>query len=122
VYVQPFPPTGAKYQISTDGGFSPLWSPDGKQLYYALTPVARTTRLVAVDIQTNPSFTFGKTNPLPIDEIVQSGARAYDVSPDGKYFVVTVPRNPVDAGKASSGQINVTLNWFEELRQRAPMK
>ncbi len=34
VYVQPFPPTGAKYQISTSGGRNALWSPDGKQLFY----------------------------------------------------------------------------------------
>src|SRR5262249_15508786 len=34
IYVQPFPPTGAKYQLSASGGFDPLWSPDGKELFY----------------------------------------------------------------------------------------
>src|SRR5207248_2726553 len=34
IFVQPFPPTGAKYQVSTNGGRSPLWSPDGTQIYY----------------------------------------------------------------------------------------
>ena len=34
VYVQPFPPTGAKWQISTDGGTEPKWSGDGRELYY----------------------------------------------------------------------------------------
>jgi hypothetical protein len=45
-----------------------------------------------VDIQTQPSFVSGKTTPLPIQGIVASGPRPYDITPDGKYFVVMFPK------------------------------
>ena len=122
VYVQPFPPTGAKYQISTGGGRNPLWSPNGKQLYYQPIKGAGLTRIVSVDVQTQPSFVFGKTTPLPIEGIVEIGPRAYDISPDGKYFVIMLPKAQPDTGKAPPEQINITLNWFEELKQRVPVK
>ena len=51
VYVQPFPPTGEKHLITRDGGSSPLWSPDGRQLFF-LRPAAATEQLVAVDVRT----------------------------------------------------------------------
>ena len=35
VYVQTFPATGAKWQLSSDGGMSPMWRRDGKELYFA---------------------------------------------------------------------------------------
>jgi hypothetical protein len=44
------------------------------------------------------------------------GPRGYDISPDGKYFVVKL-----DSDKSSPQQINITLNWFEELKQRVPV-
>ena len=121
VYVQPFPLTGAKYQISTSGGGDPLWSPDGKQLFY-LTPGGR--QIVSVDIQTQPSFAFGKATPLPIEGIISTGPRSYDITPDGKYFVVMLPKAQTDRDKAPPGQINITLtlNWFEELKQRVPVR
>src|SRR5262245_20324718 len=50
IFVQPFPPTGAKYQISTEGGTTPLWSPDGTQLYY----YGPNQRLIAVDVRAQP--------------------------------------------------------------------
>src|SRR5262245_11553537 len=51
IYVQPFPPTGAKYQITTTGGASPLWSPDGKQIFYiGITGPQR--QLSSVDVHT----------------------------------------------------------------------
>ena len=65
---------------------------------------------------------FGKTTPLPIDGILSFGSRAYDIAPDGKYFVVMLPKTPADQSKAPPDQINITLNWFEELKQRVPVK
>ena len=119
VYVQPFPLTGAKYQISTVGGSSgsPLWSPDGKQLFY-LRP--GTNQILAVDIQTQPSFLIGKTTPLPIQGFVQTGGRNYHITPDGKYFVALFPQSETSPEKPPPEQIYITLNWFEELKQRAP--
>ena len=76
---------------------------------------------MAVDIQTQRGFVFGKTTPLPIEGIITTGPRPYDVTPDGKYFVVMVPRSQAEAGTTIPDQINVTLNWFEDLKQRVPI-
>jgi eukaryotic-like serine/threonine-protein kinase len=117
VYVQPFPPTAAKYQISTSGAGNPLWSPDRKQLFY----LGPGRQIVAVDIQTQPSFLLGKTTLLPIEGIASTGPRPYDITPDGKYFVVLFPRSQAEVGKAPE-QINIVLNWFRELQERVPVK
>jgi len=62
VFVQPYPSTGAKYQITTDNGAAfPVWSPDGKQIFYAFPP-----QLFVVDVRTEPTFSFGKPTMLPI--------------------------------------------------------
>ncbi len=120
VFVQPFPPNGTKYQVTTSGGGSPLWSPDGKQIFYH-----NQKQMFAVNVQTQPTFVPGKTTPLPIQGIVippPPGPRPYDITPDGKYFVVMFPKTEAEGGKAPPEQLNITLNWFEELKQRVPIK
>ena len=78
VYVQAFPPTDSKYQISTEGGRDPVWSPDGKELFYLQS--GRTgMQVVTVDVQTQATFAALRTTPLPIEGIISVGARAYDV-------------------------------------------
>jgi eukaryotic-like serine/threonine-protein kinase len=123
VYVQPFPPNGSKFQVS-DGGRSPLWSPDGKQLFYLRAQGTGTAQIMSVDVQTQPSFVVVKTTPLPIEGIIgETGPRGYDITSDGKYFLVMIPKSRGDAGKPPApDQINVTLNWFEELKLRAPAR
>jgi len=117
VYVEPFPPTGEKHQITAGRGSSPLWSPDGKQLFYL-----RVGQIFAVDVQTQPSFSAGKTMALPIDRIANPGPRPYDITPNGKYFVAMIPKTETDAGNTPRDQINVILNWFTELQQHVPVK
>ena len=59
--------------------------------------------------------------PLPIKQIyLLAGPRAYDITLDGKDFVVELSQ--ADPGKAPPEQINVTLNWLEELKQRVPVR
>jgi Tol biopolymer transport system component len=120
VYVQPFPLTGAKYQVSTAGGDRPLWSPDGKQLFYVSTGAVR--QILAVDVQTQPNFVIGKTTPLPIQGLVETGPRNYDITPDGKYFVALFPQSQPSSDKPPPEQIYITLNWFEDLKQRVPVR
>src|SRR5262249_2447420 len=124
IFVQPFPPTGAQYQISTEGGRAPLWSPDAKRLVYNELD---TNRLLAVDVRTQPTFSFGKPTPLPIEGTVQpgpSGPRNYDMTPDGKQFIVVMPASTsqTSANRQSPSQINFVVNWLEELKQRVPVK
>ena len=116
VYIQPFPPTGAKYQISRDNGEAPAWSPDGKELFYFQQ---RSRKLLAVRVQTQPSFSFADPVTLPIDLFVIGANRNYDVAPDGR-FIVPVIAGTVGAGQRTMERINTVLNWFEDLKQRVP--
>jgi serine/threonine-protein kinase len=117
VYVQPYPPNGTtKYQISGDvDGHHPLWAPGGKLIY---NPGGR---LVSVTVTRGPGFPVGTPEDVPGGDLVQAGPtsyRTYDVSPDGKFIV------GVGSGRQipSSFQINVILNWLEQLKQRVPVK
>ena len=120
IFVQPYPSTGAKYQITTDGGGEPLWSPDGKQLFY----YGGNARLMSVQIQTEPKFSFGKPSPLAMTGVLQEIAnpRNYDITPDGKQFVVVLAASPNENNQPSTRLINVVLNWVEELKQRVPVR
>jgi serine/threonine-protein kinase len=128
IFVQPFPPTGAKYRLTTTGARNALWSPDGKELFYAdYRPDLSITagHLSAVEVRTQPAFSFGKPTPLPIGEGVQIGGtgRQYDITPDGKQFVVLLDAStPGGTRRPPPSQINVVLNWSEELKRLVPTK
>jgi len=120
VLVQPFPATGAKYQISRGNAHHPVWSRDGKEIMYI---PAQGLPLV-VSISTQPSFTVAN-NPVQLprkgNENGPASIRNYDVMPDGRLLGV------VNAGQPPSGvpdaqRINVVVNWFTELQQRVPVR
>jgi Tol biopolymer transport system component len=118
VYVCPFPEvTGGKWQISTGGGDSPLWSPDGRELFYRSND-----SVMAVSVETKPVFKYGSTETLFRGPYVTLGANEghpWDISPDGKKFLMMK-----QVGLETSGgprKINIVLNWFEELKQRVPV-
>jgi Tol biopolymer transport system component len=122
LFVQPFPTTGAKYQISeSSGGIHPMWSPDGKELFYG----ARVGQWFAVSVTTRPAFTFG--NPVPVTSIAfDLGAgfeRNIDITLDGERFIGVVPAGQnASAAAPVAPQIQVVLNWFTELQQRVPTR
>ena len=60
IYVQPFPATGARWQISSTGGRQPMWRPDGKELFY----VTEDRKLFAVDVRADSHFDFGTPHHL----------------------------------------------------------
>ena len=115
IYVQPFPGPGGKWQISTDGGLEPAWRRDGRELFYRSG-----NRMMAVPIAAGSGFTAGKPTMLFEREYAASAfpatGVAYDVSLDGQRFLMV---KELEAGD-SLRQINVVLNWFEELRRRVP--
>jgi len=122
VYVQPVPATGAKFQITRPPGAQghhPLWSPDGKELFYMSNQ-----QLFSVAVQTQNGFTFGNPIELPIKGIsgTTAGNRLYDLTPDGKQFLVMFPPGQSQADGRANLQIQVVLNWFEELKQRVGSK
>ncbi len=121
VYVQPFPPTGAKYQISknADDGHHPVWSPNGAELVF--TP-GQAIRLDAVRVTTQPSFAFGEAMPVARSFQIASGAseRPYDISRDGQHFLGLIDAAQTQSGAPATQQIHVVLNWFEQLKARVP--
>jgi serine/threonine-protein kinase len=115
VYVRPFPDVSkGQWQVSTNGGDSPLWSPDGQELFYRSGE-----SFIAVDIETEPVFKRGKSQVLfKGTYFSDSDFFAFvhwDIHPDGKRFLMLKPSAAV-----SPRRINIVLNWLEELRQRVP--
>jgi len=111
VYVQPYPGPGGKWLISNEGGAEPLWNRNGRELFYR-----NGDKIMAVDITTQPSFSAGKPKML-FEKPLSGAAFPYDVSPDGQRFLML---RPVEEGQAAPTQINVVLNWTEELKRLVP--
>jgi hypothetical protein len=122
VFVQPFPATGAKYQlpISRDN-HHPIWLSGGKELFY--TPGSGLSDAV-VSVTTDGNVAFG--NPVPATIGVNSAApffpRPFDISPDGKRFIGVVSAEQSQSGAPVAPQIQVVLNWFEDLKARVPVR
>jgi serine/threonine-protein kinase len=124
VYVQPYPGPGGKWQISTDGGHEAVWNPNGRELFYRSG-----SRIMAVDVNQSrdregagagPSaFSAGRPRMLFEGPYLPTAANSayYDVSPDGQRFLML---KPVETPASAPTQINVVLNWFEELKKRVP--
>ena len=114
LYVQPYPGPGGKWQVSTEGGTEPVWNPNGRELFYRSG-----NKMMAVEITTQPGFAPGRPRMLFAGPYAPSPATFpnYDVSPDGQRFLMLKPTEQAEAGPT---QINVVLNWFEELKRLAP--
>lgn len=122
-YVQPFPATGARYQIpKLYNDYHPLWASDGKELFY----IPAFGRFAAVSVQTQPSVTFG--NPVEMTMVTftrghfSTDVRSYDLTPSGKFVALVDPQEQSRSGPSAAPEIRVVLNWFEELKQRVPTK
>jgi Tol biopolymer transport system component len=114
VYVQPFPGPGGKWQISTNGGTTPVWAQNGRELFYMSSG-----NFMSVGVTTQP--TFSASNPRIIADyppflMGRLSNGAYDVSPDGQRFLFV--RANVENGPPD--EVRVVLNWTEELKHVAP--
>ena len=122
IYAEPFPPTGSRRRISQNGGYWPLWSRDGGELFYRPARSTLGITLRSVDIETEPAFSFSNEQTLPIDRFIVVGYhRDYDITPDGERFLMVFPADEAEGGEPAQPQINVVLNWFEELKERVPV-
>jgi serine/threonine-protein kinase len=121
IYVRPFPPTAAVYVAPEDRDtHHPLWSPDQKELFY----VAGASQFGSISVNTKPSVSFGSPVRAPRAGFgTQTGAsvRTFDILPDGKRFIGVVRAGQQQPGTAGP-LIEVVLNWFEDVKQRAPVK
>jgi serine/threonine-protein kinase len=114
VYARHYPDQKDITRISTEGGLAPMWSPDGSKLFY--WDLSRNS-LVSVPVRTGSRIEIGKPRLFAVGDFSfgsNAWYRSYDISPDGKIIVMIL------RGKSgpSPKQLNVVLNWGEELRAR----
>jgi len=107
VWIQPFPPTGDRWQVSTNGGTSPQWRRDGKELFY----IAADGMLTAVSVGSGPVPVIGAATPL-FQTLRREGAAGFHVSSDGQRFLMSVPP---EYGEMTP--ITVRLNWRSTIEQ-----
>jgi serine/threonine protein kinase len=120
IYVRPFPNVNAgRWQISTEGGTRPLWSANGRELFYYVDPGT----MMAVPVETGTSFKAGSPTIVFKGEYLslQAGTQ-YSVTADGRRFLMIKAAAAKEGNDASPQRINIVLNWFEELKQRVPIK
>ncbi|HET9386064.1 MAG TPA: hypothetical protein VFO67_13015, partial [Gemmatimonadales bacterium] len=122
VYVRPFPDVNkSKSKISTGGGRQPLWSADGRELFYRDlrgAVVGVTVKAVADTFEPGAPVTL-----VPPGYYSGSGGifgRTYDVSADGKRFLMIKEANDSKNADAPTPTITVVQNWFEELKRLVP--
>ena len=108
VYVQAFPGPGGKWQVSVRGGGDPRWNLNGRELFYV-----NDDKMMVVDVVTSSSFSAGTPKMLLEDQDFINAA--WDVSPNGQRFLIVKPME-----QQAATQIDVVLNWFEELKRRVP--
>ena len=123
IFVQPFPSTGsAKYPIARGG--HPFWSIDGREILY--NPA--NGQIAFVGISTGPTFSFGEPTIMQLSGLRSrnpvTDPRVWDVMPDGRKIIGTADASadPTSSGTPAGLQIQVVLNWFEDLKQRMSAK
>ncbi|MFH1681746.1 MAG: hypothetical protein ABIH26_14025 [Candidatus Eisenbacteria bacterium] len=108
VSVRPFPGPGGEIPISTEGGRYPLWSADGRELFYRAGG-----KVMAVPIETEPEFRAGRPELLfegdYLLDLVQG--TVYDVSPESRFLMIEK-----DPGEGKANLVMV-FNWFTELKR-----
>jgi Tol biopolymer transport system component len=111
IFVLPFPLTGQRWRISTAGGSEPVWSQDGRQLFYR-----NDGQIWAVDVRTSPTFAAGTPRALFADTfVIAPNARTgYSIS-SGNRFLFAQPVRP----DPPITHLPVVVNWFTELRRAA---
>ena len=112
VYVQKFPSGKSKFQLSTAGGYSAVWSRDGKRVFY----VSSKQQLMAVDVQAGERFEAGPPRVLfeNVRSSLPSGNSVFAVSADGKRFLI-----PTLVEENSKIPLTVVLNWPGMLKKPA---
>jgi serine/threonine-protein kinase len=111
IYVRDLGGTGARWQVTSEGGQEPHWSSDGRQLFYRSA-----NRLLAVPLEPGKTIRHGQPRGL-FDGLYSTGiesGRSYDVNPvTGRFLLVT----PADSGP-SPRAVRMVLNWALDLPAR----
>jgi Tol biopolymer transport system component len=115
IYVRDLSGSGGRWQISTEGGEEPHWSPDMRELYYRNNDL-----FLSVAVETRLAFQVGAPKKLfgGIYNLRSNSGVSYDVDPKGGRFLMIRPAEESTA----PAEVRVVVNWFEELRRVAPTR
>src|SRR5262249_47727337 len=100
-----------KWSVSTQGGTSPRWNRNGKEIFYR-----NGNAMMSVEVSASPELTLSPPRLLFEQRYAYGNTVSmanYDVSPDGQRFLMV-------KDDSSSGRLNIVLNWFDELKRLAP--
>ncbi len=111
IYVQPFPATSEKWQLSVNGGTDPIWSPDGRRIYYH-----NNLQISFVEVNYDENLEFGRPQVYYSGPFLNIVSRSLSISPNGERLLILEPIR----GNLIATEVIVTLNWFEELKRLAP--
>jgi eukaryotic-like serine/threonine-protein kinase len=111
VYVRPYPPGPGKWQVSTAGGEEGIWSQDGKELFYR-----NGNRVDGGPCESRSGVQGGDADAAVRRPYANVGGLSYDVAPDGRRFLLL---EPAEQDAAPVTHLNVVLNWFEDVTQKA---
>jgi Tol biopolymer transport system component len=111
IYVESFPSSGGKWQVSTSGGYHLAWRHDGKELFY----VSADRKMMAVDIK-GEGATFESGPPKTLFDLrvptFTSSQAQFAVTADGQKFLIANT-----FGENKSEPITVALNWTADLKR-----
>jgi serine/threonine-protein kinase len=117
IYVERYPELGNRQQISTGGGQRPLWSRNGRELFFS-SPDSR--QMLVVPVQSRTTLVAGRPQVLfDVQMFVGPGGRPYDIAPDGRFLIIRSDQAEAVSGPAP--QIVVVQNWFQELKRLVPV-
>jgi Tol biopolymer transport system component len=108
VYVRPFPGPGGKLLVSASGGSTPVWSHDGKEIFY----LGDDRKLMAARVKNGSTLGIDVARPL-FQTSAESFLPSFDVSPDGRRFII-VTATP----QKSPSPITVVVNWNAGLKKQ----
>ena len=113
VYVQTFPMPGGKSQISVAGGDLPVWSRDGKELYFfGNSNLSNDSKMMAVDVKSGAKFEAGTPKALFPVTSPSNVMRGYSVTKDGRFIIPMFV-----GGEAEAPPITMIMNWPATLKR-----
>ena len=108
IYVTDFPSSREHHQISVDGGREPVWSRDGRELFYRRGP-----DMFGVPVNADRRFSAGRPTMLFEGPYVRN-VLDYDVAPDRRFLMIKPSQDEL-----SPPELRVVVNWVDELMRRA---
>jgi serine/threonine protein kinase len=108
VYIRTFPNPSGKWQVSVNGGGKPVWSRDGKELFF----IGADRKMMAAEVKDGDQFEAGLPKPLFDTQLSPEAQEAYfDVSKDGRFLIPASADQPVNAA------MTVVVNWTAGLKK-----